>query len=217
MKGDILIINENHRKAAGEVVDIILNEIINTSGRYVISVAGESGAGKSEIAASIAEKLEENGVRGYIFAQDDYFVYPPKTNAETRVKDINWVGPGEVKLALLDEGIGEVLSGNNRITKPLVIFDEDRIDSETVDLEPYKVLIAEGTYTTLLNKVNRKVFIDRNYHDTKASRQERNRENQDEFLEKILKIEHEEISSHKYLADIIIKKDYTAIKGKRYG
>ncbi len=86
MKGDILIIDDNHRKAAGQIVDFILKDIQKSNDKFVITVAGESGAGKSEIAASIADKLKEFDIQSYIFGQDDYFKLPPKTNARQRVK-----------------------------------------------------------------------------------------------------------------------------------
>ncbi len=208
MRGDILIINKNHRKAARQVIDLIFDKIKSKKGKYIISVAGESGAGKSEIAASIAEVLTEKNISSFIFQQDDYFVYPPKTNAKMRIKDIRHVGMSEVKLDLIDEELKTILGGNNKIEKPLVIFEEDRIDKETVNLENVKVIIVEGTYTTTLKNIDQRVFIDKDLNDTRESRKKRNREKQDEFLEAILLIEHKIISAHKTLADIIITKDY---------
>ncbi len=140
MKGDILIIDDNHRKAAAQVVNFILDDIKNSENKYVITVAGESGAGKSEIAASIAEKLEEYNINSFVFGQDDYFVYPPKTNARQREKDISWVGIQEVKLDLLDQNLEAVLKGFTSLTKPLVDFDADKIGEESIDLKDYKVL-----------------------------------------------------------------------------
>ncbi len=212
MKGDILIIDDNHRKAATQVVDLILNDIKNSENKYVITVAGESGAGKSEIAASIAEKLEESRIKSFIFGQDDYFVYPPKTNARQREKDISWVGTQEVRLDLLDQNLEAVLKGFISLTKPLVDFDADKIGEEVVNLKTHKVLIVEGTYTTTLKNVHCKVFIDRNKMDTIESRKKRAREKQDEFLDEILTIEHKIISKHKALADIVISKEFEARK-----
>lgn len=210
MRGDILIINENHRKAARQVIDLIFDKIKSKKGKYIISVAGESGAGKSEIAASIAEVLAEKNISSFIFQQDDYFLYPPKTNAKMRVKDIRHVGMSEVKLDLIDEELKMILDGNNKIEKPLVIFEEDRIDKETVNLENVKVIIVEGTYTTTLKNIDQRAFIDKDLNDTRESRKKRNREKQNEFLEAILLIEHKIISPQKTLADIIITKDYDA-------
>ena len=216
MEGDVLIINNFHRKAAKQAVAILLPEIEKSDGRYFLTVAGESGAGKSEIAASIAAELEKAGKATYVFAQDDYFVYPPKTNAKKREEDIGWVGMQEVKLFLLDEEIAAIRKGETRIEKPLVIFGEDRITSEKVELSQYEVFIAEGTYTTALKNVDARVFIDRNIKDTKKARAKRAREKQDDFLEQILSIEHRIISAQKNEADIIISKKYDAIKQEDY-
>lgn len=212
MKGDIIKINENHIKAAKQVIELILPEIENTDGKYIITIAGESGSGKSEIAASISNLLKEKNIKSFIFQQDDYFVYPPKTNANMRKRDINHVGMTEVKLSLLDAHMKEILKGKYKIEKPLVFFQEDKIDKEVVNLEDRRVIIVEGTYTTILKNVHKHIFIDRDYHDTLESRKERSREKQDEFLEKILTIEHEIISPQKKFADIIITKNFNAIK-----
>ena len=76
-----------------------------------------------------------------------------------------------------------------------------------------QVVIAEGTYTSLLKNVDAKVFIARNRVDTLAHRQKRNRGNEvgDPFIENVLKIEHKIIAGHKQLANFIITKDYDVI------
>jgi uridine kinase len=212
MKGDVLIIDKNHRKAAGDIIELIVNDIQKFPGKFVITVAGESGAGKSEIAASIAEKLEEKGIGCYIFGQDDYFQLPPKTNARQREQDLSWVGIQEVKLDVLDQNIKEVTSGKTTIIKPLVDFNADKIGEEKVNLTDIRVIIAEGTYTTCLKNADCRIFIDRNKMDTLESRKKRAREKQDEFLDKILTIEHEIIAKHKNLANIVISKEWNALK-----
>ena len=191
-------------------------DITARTGRYFISVAGESGAGKSEIAASIAEELVHAGKPTYVFAQDDYFVYPPKTNAARREKDISWVGMQEVRLDLLNEHFATLRNGGSIIEKPLVVFNKDRITTEKPDLGKFEVFIAEGTYTTALNNLDCRVFIDRDLNDTRTDRKKRAREKQDDFLEQILLIEHNIISSQKKDADIIIGKDYDAYRKEDY-
>ncbi len=211
MEGDILIIEEHHKKVARQIVKMISDKIRDCKGKFIMTVAGESGSGKSETAASIANELATRGVNCYIFQQDDYFIYPPKTNTKKRGKDIHWVGANEVKLDLLDEQLKRIKQGENNIVKPLVIFKDDKITEEVVNLSDYQAVIAEGTYTTLLHNVDIHIFIDRDLHDTLEARRKRNREKQDEFLEKVLTIEHDIISPQKQNADIIITKDYRAV------
>jgi uridine kinase len=208
MRGDKLVIKDHHLRAAKQVAEVILPEIKQQDGRYAITIAGESGSGKSETAESLRQELEKHGIQSFIFQQDDYFHYPPKSNAKMREKDINWVGTSEVKLDLLDQNLKDAIEGKEKIEKPLVYFEEDKVENETVNLEGIKVVIAEGTYTTALENVHKRVFIARNYFDTKETRAERSREKQDEFLEKILKIEHEIIIKQSEKADLIISKDY---------
>ena len=215
MKGDRLVIQEGHIKAAYCITGLLFPLIVESRGKFITTVAGESGSGKSEVAAVFAELLfEKKEIESIIIQQDDYFVYPPKTNAEMRRKDIGHVGIQEVRLELLDENLSEILNGKNEIEKPLVFFDEDRIIKEKVSLEGIKAVIVEGTYTTLLKNVHQHIFIDRSYVDTRKSRRQRAREKQDEFLEKILEIEHKIISSHKSQADIIIMHDYGVQKNE---
>ncbi len=209
MEGDKLVVEECHIKAARGLLDLLLPQIIKTKDKFIITIAGESGSGKSEIAAVLAELLaKKRYIKSFIIQQDDYFVYPPKTNAKMRRKDINHVGLSEVHLELLDQNLEDILKGKEEIGKPLVIFDEDRITKEITNLKEIKTVIVEGTYTTILENIHQHIFIDRTYIDTKESRRQRAREEQDEFLEKILEIEHKIISSHKPKADIIVTATY---------
>jgi uridine kinase len=208
MIGDKLNIEPHHTSAAREVFEAVKNQLGEE--RTVFTVAGQSGAGKSEIAAELAKFLESIGRKSFIFAQDDYFVHPPKTNHNERLKDINWVGLQEVKLSLLDKHAAAFKAGQlQMLEKPLVIFDEDRISSEKVDLSPFDIAIVEGTYTTTLKNADYHVFIDRDYFDTKEHRLARGRDKIDEFTDKILKIEDSIITKHKQYADFIVSKDYT--------
>ncbi len=211
MIGDKLIIKDFHTKAAHQICNAIASEIQKKQGFYTVSIAGESGSGKSEVAAELARLLAAQSISSYIFQQDDYFVYPPKTNESMRREDIGHVGLQEVQLDLLNKNLETLRKGNLRITKPVVIFDEDRIDEEEVELKGVKSLIIEGTYTSLLEHIDCRIFIDRDYRETKKSRLERAREAQDNFLEQVLKIEHNIISQHKQLADIIITDDFEAV------
>jgi uridine kinase len=208
MRGDKLIIEAGHIKAANRIAELLIPQITKDRDRIVITIAGESGSGKSEIASVLYDILSKNNMKSTIFQQDDYFIYPPKTNAEMRRKDIKHVGMSEVHLALLDQNLKHIVEGKGEIVKPLVIFDADRITEETVKLDDIRVIIVEGTYTTILKNAHQHIFIDRTYIDTKKARRGRAREEQDEFLEKVLEIEHDIILSQKSRADIIVNSDF---------
>ncbi len=210
MKGDKLIIEEHHRRAAGRIAAILEPEIRQAAGRFIVTIAGESGSGKSETAAALSEALAGLGISSLILQQDDYFVYPPKTNERMRRENIEHVGVSEVRLDPLDANLADIRAGSETIDKPLVDFDADLITEEAIDLSGNRIsaVIVEGTYTTLLANVDRRIFIDRSYVDTRNARLRRAREAQDGFLEEVLEIEHNVMSSHKSLADIIVTRDY---------
>ena len=208
MQGDIIIVEDHHRQAAEKIVERLIDEIRERDRRTTLTVAGESGSGKSETAQAIAEALQPLGVPSAILQQDDYFVHPPRTNDRTRRANLCWVGPTEVRLDLLDQHLAAAQDGASRITKPLVIYDEDRITEEALAFGDARVVIAEGTYTSLLERVDRRVFIARNRLDTMEHRQKRAREGFDPFIEEVLEIEHDIISRHRTRADVLITKDY---------
>jgi uridine kinase len=215
MKGDILILQEYHRRAAGEIVPNIIDKIRNKNTRYIITVAGESGSGKSETGRAIADELDKYGIKSVVLGQDDYFNLPPKSNDLKRREDPEWLGPHvEVKLDGMEQNLVSAIQGKNEITKPLIDYESNTIEEETISLVGIKVVIAEGTYTSLLKHVDTRIFIARNWIDTLEHRQKRNRgdEASDPFIKQVLVTEHKIIAGHKQLADFVILKNYTVIK-----
>ena len=215
MKGDILLLQEYHRRAAGEIVLHIIDKIRSKNTRYIITVAGESGSGKSETGRAIAEVLDTYGIKSVILSQDDYFNLPPKSNDKKRREDPEWLGPYvEVNLDGMEQNLVNAIQGKNEISKPLVDYDSNSIEEETICLAGINVLIAEGTYTSLLKHVDARVFIARNRVDTLEDRRKRNRgdEARDPFIEQVLVVEHKIIAGHKQLADFVILKNFNVIK-----
>ncbi len=208
MQGDVIIVEEQHRRVAETIAERLLDRIRGANRIYTVTVAGESGSGKSETATAIKEALKVRGLRAEILQQDDYFVFPPKTNDGRRRADIGWVGPGEVRLDLLDEHLASARAGAAAISKPLVVYDEDRITEEELSLAGVDVVIAEGTYTTSLEQVDTRVFIQRDYKDTLQARQRRGREEFDPYIEEVLEIEHGIISRQSKAADVLISRDF---------
>jgi uridine kinase len=214
MKGDIVLVEEHHRCAAGVIVTAIIAKIRARTSRYVISVAGESGSGKSETGRAIADELERLGIRSLILGQDDYFVLPPKSNDAKRRADPGWLGPHvEVRLDLMEENVRDAMAGATSVTKPLIDYGVDSVGEERISLEGVSVVIAEGTYTSLLKHVDTRIFIARSRLDTLEHRQKRNRGSEfgDPFIEQILETEHKIIAGHRCLADFIITKDYDVL------
>jgi hypothetical protein len=90
------------------------------------------------------------------------------------------------------------------------------VGEERISLEGVAVVIAEGTYTSLLRHVDTRVFIARTRRDTLEHRMKRNRggEARDPFVEQVLTWEHVIIAGHRHLADLFITLDKLWPDGK---
>lgn len=214
MKGDIIIVEKHHIDTAKHIVNTLIELITNINTVFCLSVAGESGSGKSETGKAIADHLENKGIKCLLLGQDDYFVLPPKSNDSKRRKDPEWLGPHlEIKMDELENNLFDAKRGKTSISKPLIDYNANKVLKEKISLNNIKVIIVEGTYTSLLKNIDIRIFIDRNRFDTIKHRQKRNRGNEvsDPFVEKILEIEHKIIAGHKQLADIIITKGFEVV------
>jgi uridine kinase len=215
VKGDVLVIEEHHRRAAAEIATALAHAIRVAKGRFVVTVAGESGSGKSETAAALAERLALDGSPAVILGQDDYFALPPRANDARRRIDPEWLGPHmEVRLGLLQANVDAARAGVTALEKPVIDYDADSVSSEVVELEGVKVVIVEGTYVSLLRHVDCRVFMARNQLETLEHRRKRNRgkEIHDPFVESVLGIEHRIIAGHRHLADFVVTRDFDVIR-----
>jgi uridine kinase len=206
-----LLIEQHHTERAAELCRLLTGRI-RAEPRFTIAVAGESGAGKSELAYELYRLLNQRGTETEVLQQDDYFVFPPRTNHDMRKRNLEQVGPYEVKLDFLDSNLRSFKQEESPIYKPLVIYDEDRITHEELDVANLDVLIAEGTYTSLLQYIDVRVFIDRNYRQTLDARKRRARDTWEPFIQDVLEREHRVISQHKALADVVVAADFASLR-----
>lgn len=203
-----------HESAASRIIAKLIDQIKAKQGRYIMSVAGESGCGKTETGKALVSELKKAGVEALVLGQDNYFFLPPEANDAQRKADSTWLGPRkEVNLKLMEKNLVEAINGNDIIMVPHIEYDTNKETLNSVNIKNVKVVIAEGTYTSLLKNVDAKIFVDADYHDTLKYRKLRNRGNEvnDPFTEGILETEHKIIAGHIFLADFIITKDYDVI------
>lgn len=175
--------------------------------RTIVAVAGESGSGKSVTAIDLAAVLNDTGVPTALMHQDNYFVRPPRTNHEFRLRDICSVGPQEVQLDLMQLHM-RAFRACGTVTAPIVNYPANRFDVHTLDFSAARVLVVEGTYALLLEEWDVGVFLEATYLDTEARRKARNRDIDDPFVDQVLAIEHGIISSQAARADILLDKDF---------
>jgi len=206
--GDIIRIKPHHLPPAREIFKLIKNRLESTEPAFAITVGGESGSGKSTLSLAIEEVLKDKGFSCFIFHMDDYFRLPPKDNHDRRVENIVHVGPEEVNLQLLQKHIDRCKEGAEELKKPLVHYRENKIREVIIEMSDVDVVIAEGTYVTLLERIDCKIFMLRNYLDTYEDRVKRARDPIIPFNEEVLKIEHDIVKQHKEMADILVDNQY---------
>ncbi len=204
-----------HEKAAKKIIERIIHLIKQKGTVYFISVAGESGSGKSETGKALEIEFNKHALKALLIEQDNYFFLPPKANHDKRISDSTWLGPRkEVNLAMLNEIINQAIEGNQYIDLLNIEYQTDVVSHLKTDISDIKVFIFEGTYTSLLKKIDTRIFIDADYNDTLIYRQLRNRGNEvnEPFVEGILETEHKIIAGHIFLADFIITKEYEIVE-----
>lgn len=211
MIGDVINLEQKHLDTAENIYRIIKQNDACPE-KMAVGICGESGSGKSVTAFALKKVFDENGIRSFVIQMDDYFKLPPKSNHENRLKSFENVGPHEVHLDLIQENIKAFKDGSMTVKKPLVHYQDNSVTEETVNTENIDVLIVEGTYVLRIDEFDFSIFIDRNYKDTYEKRMERNRDEQSDFVEKVLDIEHNIIRQFKEKADIILGKNYQISK-----
>jgi uridine kinase len=204
-----------HKKASEIIVSLLINAIKTKQTIFTISLAGESGCGKTVTGQALVTEFGEKGISAIVIGQDNYFFLPPSANDTMRKKDPSWLGPHkEVDLKRLDHNLFNAMNGAQELLTPHIDYETGIETIVPVPINDIKVIIVEGTYTSLLRHIDVRIFIDADYHDTLPYRIQRNRGNEvnDPFVEGILETEHKIIAGHKNLADIIITKTYDVVQ-----
>lgn len=211
MLGDVLLITDNHRKAAAQIVDR-LGDI--KADKFVIAVGGESGAGKSELAHVIARRLKDKGELAKTLHIDDYYKVPPRERTEWRKEHgMESVGLSEINWDLLGQHIADFRESKEAVL-PCIDLLTDQIDKLITTFEGIKYLIVEGLYPLNID-AGLRIFIDLTYHETKRAQIVRGKEPQTEWRWKVLEREHQVVQSLRPLADLLVTKDFDVVEANQ--
>lgn len=209
MTNELIVLKPAYLKLGEQLFKVLEGkELFALNKKVVISVAGESGCGKSVTAKALQQALTAQQITSVVLSMDNYFLLPPKINHNARTLNINQVGMQEVNLNLLQTHLNAFKAGYQTIKLPLTNYETDSFDIVDFNFSNAQVLIIEGTYVYSLQNVDYSVFIERTYHQTKAARTERNRDIMTDFVEKVLEIEHQIIKEGAQTANLIIDTNY---------
>lgn len=213
MLGDVLLINDQHKSAAKVIMERVLadkNEIEKDEPGYkfVVAISGESGAGKSELAHSLALLLKGCNIRVKILHTDNYYRVPPLERREHRISnEYKSVGFDEYDWELLHDNI-EAFRRNERVFIPCIDIITEEIDQLFTDFSKIQLLIIDGLYAIRTDDIDLRVFIDLTYHETKINQMLRCKEPADGYRWKVLECEHHHVRSLKPLADLHVDSNY---------
>jgi len=220
LKKQFLFFQQDDRSVLDSIKETVQNLIfhlnLNFQNPVAISIAGESGCGKTTLSRSFKEILEGAGLTTLLLHQDDYFKLPPKQNHNARVIDFSHIGPHEVRLSLLDEHVLKIKTGlTDNLPVPHMNWVADTEESKNISTSNVQVILVDGTYTTLLKHVDYKIFFNTTYLQTRKNRISRNRETVTDFIEKVLEKESEIIRSHKAMANVVINNKLEIIDNRQ--
>lgn len=208
MINESIEIKQDYFGLSHKIVAALKKQSLLDKKKLVIGICGESGSGKSVTAKCLKLTLEKSGISSHILHMDCYFKLPPKNNHEKRKEDIAWVGVGEVKMDLWQSHINAFKSNAETLTLPVVDYEKNLFFDYQQHLNEVSVLIVEGGYAFYLEELDYKIFLEKNYKDTLEARRSRTREVYDPFVEQVLVIEHDLVSSCQPKADMSITKNY---------
>ena len=209
MLGDVLLIEDKHRKAGEAIIQKILE---SKRDKFMIAISGESGSGKSELAHVIAKGLRKHGIMAKPIHIDNYYRIHPLERTEWRKKNgiENVVGYGEYDWDTIYRNIDD-FKNNRKSTMPCVDLVTEQIDQLTTDFNGINMLVIDGLYAIKTEDVDLRVFLELTYHETKKAQVVRGKEPQNEYRMAVLEQEHRMVQALKPKADILISKEYEVL------
>ncbi len=131
----------------------------------IIGIAGGSGSGKTTVVNKIIKSLPKDSVA--VISQDAYYRDSKHLSVEDR-KKINFDHPSSIEFSLLVDHIDQLKEGNT-IGMPIYSYLTCTRASETIPVEPKKVIIVEGILILvnprLRKRLDIRVYVDADSDD----------------------------------------------------
>jgi uridine kinase len=213
MLGDILLIQETHKKAAAEIKRVMMKDFASKpeGHKYIVAIAGESGSGKSELSHSLAKLLKPEQIRVKILHTDNYYIIPPLLRNEWRKNQgLESIGINEYDWTLIHQNIRE-FKEDREAMMPCIDIIPEQIDKLITDFKKIDLLVVDGLYAIKTDHVDLHVFIDLTYQEVKMTQIIRGKEPMNEWRVQVLEREHQNVRSLRPLADLIVNKNYEVV------
>jgi uridine kinase len=210
MLGDVLLITDNHKKAAEQLI----SHLDKLSGnKIVLAIGGESGSGKTEIAHEVARILKSRNTPAKVMHIDNYYLTSPTERTSWRKEHgLESIGFTEYDWNGINRNINEFREDAEQVTMPCIDLLTDQEDLLSTSFKGLKYLVIEGLYA-IQAEADLKVLIDLTYRETKKAQFERGKEEPNQYRWQVLQREHEVVQSIRSRADLLVSKDYLILSG----
>ncbi len=206
MLHDLITISPKHVKAA-ELIYNKIKEEEEEKEKYIITITGEVGTGKSTLSLVLAKMLKSDGIRVKIIDLDDYYKIPPLERKKWRkTHGMDQIGADELDWNRLHQNISD-FKQNKKSSLPCIDLITDYLDEITTDFKGVDVLVINGLYSVKCKEANLKVFIELTYEQTLSDQEYGGKEALDSFRKEVLEQEHQVVQSLKNEADFYIDFD----------
>ncbi|MDO9254654.1 MAG: hypothetical protein Q7U54_04005 [Bacteroidales bacterium] len=204
MLNDVVTIERKHTNAAATLFDRVIHD---RKSKFIVTISGEVGTGKCEIAHELGRKLIEAGISVKLLHMDSYYHIPPSERLEWRKKHgLEKIGYDEYDWKTINHNIDDFRM-NKKSVLPLVDLFTQKVDQLHTDFNGIEILVIEGLYSIRINQSDLRVFIELTYEDTWEEQKETHKEVLDDFRMEVLAHEHKAVQSLKSLADFYIDFD----------
>lgn len=209
MLGDVLLINENHKKAARQILEYL--EGIPDQ-KLVLAIGGESGSGKTELAHLVARGLKARGTPAKVMHIDNYYLTPPAERTPWRkAHGLDAIGYTEYDWEAINRNIADFYEDADEVVMPCIDLLTDQVDQLHTSLAGFQYLIIEGLYAVKA-EADLKILLELTYHKTKGAQIKRGKEPTNEYRWQVLKREHEVVQSLRPRADLLVTEDFQLVQ-----
>lgn len=203
MIGDIIIVEPIHRLKCNIIYPAVID--IYKCRKIVVTIAGISGTGKTEIATVLQNNLFYwHKLRAKIIHIDDYYRTDFHTRNDAR-KETGIIGKEEINWMKLSHIISIFRSNLPKLYVRRIHKFLDSVEYVISNNRKIDVLIIEGLYANYLDDRDFSVYLEGNTKQTYEFRKRRGKENpDDDFRKLVLKKESEDVINSRKFSDMII-------------
>jgi uridine kinase len=204
MLNDFVTIEKKHTNAATTLFERVMRD---RKPKFIVTISGEVGTGKCEIAHELGRKLVEVGLSVKVLHLDNYYIIPPRERIEWRkINGLEKIGYDEYDWKIVNQNIDDFISSKKSVM-PIVDLFTQQVDQLHTDFAGIDFLIIAGLYSIRIKQSDLRVFIELTYEDTWDEQMVTYKEVLDDFRLEVLKQEHQAVQSLKPLADFYIDFD----------